>query len=143
MKVEFLENDWIFVQLCSSIDISDRSNLGVLLKEIGIYLNRKYSYLLDGLYDVEIYQCVDYYIFEIEKVGEYSSIDFNISFHPNHRMLFEFEDEDYINGCKYFYEGKYYVDFRLASNYFDCFEFGHVIYDSKVETILRKATIIF
>lgn len=143
LKVEFLENDKITVQLYSNIDISDRSNLGVFLKEIGIYLKKKYDYLFDGLYDVEAFQYSNYFIFEIEKVEEYPAIDFNISFHPNRRMLMEFDDEDYINGCKYFYNGKYYVDFELASHYLNCFEFCNVIYSDDVEKILREARIVF
>lgn len=127
----------------SEIDITNRNNLGILLKQIGIHLRNKYHYLLDGIYDVEAYQCRDYFVFEMEKVGEYSSIDFNISFHPNSSMLFEFDDEDYILGRKYFYEGKYYVDLSLVSPYFDCFEFGIVLYKEEVEKILKEAIVVF
>ncbi len=143
LRVEFLENDSILVQMTSSIDIKNRTNLGVMLKEIGIYLKNKYHYLLDGIYDVEVYQCADFFIFEIEKVGDYSTIDFNITFHPNSHMLLEFEDENYVLGKKYYLEGKYYIDFNLASIYFDCFEFGNVIYKEEVESILKKAVVVF
>lgn len=142
MKVEFLENDFIIVQMISSIDIKNRSNLGLLLKEIGIYLKNKYHYLLDGIYDVEAYQCADFFVFEIEKVDDYTTIDFNITFHPNSHMLFEFEDENYILGKKYYYNGKYYIDFNLASIYLDCFEFGNVIYKDEVERILKEAVLV-
>ncbi len=131
------------IQMISCVDIKDRSNLGVLLREIASYLKKKYHYFLDGLYDVEIYQYMNYFIFEIEKVGEYSSIDFDITFHPNHQMLVEFYDEDYIQGKKYFYDGKYYIDFKLASLYFDCFEFCKVIYKEDVETVLKNAIVVF
>lgn len=142
MKVEFLENDTIIIHIIRDIDISNRNNLGVLLKEIGVYLKRKYHYLYSGLYNVSVYQYLDYFVFEIHKISNSSSIDFNISFHPNSLMLFEFLDEDYILGKKYYLDGKYYVDFKIVSSCFDNIEFGKVIYKEEVENIMRKAIIV-
>lgn len=143
MKVEFLEDDLIIVHIIRDIDISNRNNLGVLLREIGVYLKRKYHYLYSGLYSVIAYQYVNYFIFEIRKISDSSSIDFNISFHPNSFMLFEFTDEDYIPGKKYYFDGKFYVDFRVVSSHFDCFEFGKVVYKEDAEEIMKKAIAVF
>lgn len=143
MKVEFLENDLIIVHVIRDIDISNRNNLGILLKEIGVYLKKKYHYLYSGLYSVNAYQYVNYFVFEICKVSNSSSIDFNISFHPNSLMLLEFTDEDYILGKKYYLDGKFYIDFKIVSSYFDCFEFGKVVYKEEAEEIMKKAILVF
>jgi len=142
LKVEFLDQDVLIVQMMSQIDIENRSNLGLLLKEIGIYLNRKYHYLLDGIYDVECYQCGEYFIFEIEWVGDYPTIDFNITFHHNSRMLLEFIDGEYISGKKYYYHEKYYVELPRVLKKIDCLEFGRVIYKEEVDEILTKGVIV-
>jgi len=142
LKVEFFDQDTLIVQMISSVDIGNRSNLGVILKEIGIYLNRKYHYLLDGIYDVECYQCGEYFIFEIEWVSDYPTIDFNITFHPNSRMLLEFMDSDYIPGKKYYYKEKYYIELPRVLEQIDCFEFGRVIYKEEAEDILKNGIVI-
>ena len=142
LKVEFLDQDTLIVQMTSSIDIGNRSNLGLILKQIGIYLNRKYHYLLDGIYDVECYQCGEYFIFEIEWVGDYKTIDFNITFHPNSRMLLEFWDNEYISGKKYYYQEKYYIELPRVFKRIDCFEFGRVIYKEDVDEVLKNGIIV-
>ncbi len=142
LKVEFLDPDTLIVQMTSSVDIGNRSNLGLILKQIGIYLNRKYHYLLDGIYDVECYQCGKYFIFEIEWIGDYKTIDFNITFHPNSRMLLEFIDDAYFKGKKYYYQGKYYMELSRVIEAIDCFEFGNVIYKEEAEEVLKNGIIV-
>ena len=142
LKVRFLEQDIFNVEMISQIDIEKRSNLGLILKEIGIYLNRKYHYLLDGIYDVECYQCGKYFIFEIEWVDDYPTIDFNITFHPNSRMLLEFMDSEYFQGKKYCYQGKYYMELPRVIDKIHCFEFGNVIYKDMVDKVLKNGVMI-
>lgn len=145
LKVVFLESDSFLVFMRSSIDIGNRSNLGVLLKQIGLYLKKKYHYIFSGLYHVDIYQFMDYYVFEIEQDDEEEDdmIDFNVSFHPNSLMLFRFSDEDYVKGKKYFWNGDYYVEFNVVSSFLDCLEFGNIIYkQEEIEQILKESILI-
>lgn len=135
MKVIFDEDDSFIVHMISDIDISNRGNLGELLKEIGLYLKRHYKYLLSGFYDVEIYQSCNYFVFEIEKVRNSNSIDFDITFQANSQMLYEFEDDEYYLGKKYFLDGKYYVDLSKVIGRLDYLEFGEVVYGDIVKVI--------
>lgn len=128
LKVVFFDPDFLVVTLVSDIDLSDRSHLGILLKQIGLFLKNRYYYLLSGFYDAEIYENSNYFVFEIEKIHDSNTIDFDISFHPNSPMLYEFEDGDYFLEPKYYYQGKYYIDFSSVSNRYDFNEFGAVLY---------------
>ena len=142
LKVEFLDQDILNVEMMSQIDIENRNNLGLILKEIGIYLNRKYHYLLDGIYDVECYQCGKYFIFEMEWESDYPTIDFNITFHPNSRMLLEFMDSEYFFRKKYYYQGNYYMELPRVLDKTYCFEFGKVIYGEAVDEVLKNGVMI-
>lgn len=140
MRVLFNEEDSFVVHMVSDVDISDRNNLGKLLKEIGLYLKGHYKYLLSGFYDVEIYQSGNYFIFEIEKVRNSSSIDFDITFHANSQMLYEFEDDEYYLGEKYFLDGKYYVELSKVIGRLDYLEFGEVICGEQTVQIIANST---
>ncbi len=128
LKVVFIGKEDLIVSFFSDIDVSNRSHLGILFKQVGLFLKNRYHYLLSGYYDAEIYENSNYFVFEIVKIHDSESIDFDISFHPDSPMLYEFEEEDYFLEPKYYYQGKYYVDFSLVAEKKDLLEYGEILY---------------
>lgn len=117
--------------------------LKLFFKLLNQQLKSRYHYEFQGFYNVTIYVFQNIYIMDFDCIDDYGRADFNITMLLNSELLYEFQEEDMVEGEKIYYQGKYYVELERVYDSPYLFEYGTIIFGSRVEEVLSKGILVF
>ena len=111
MKVEFCDLDHFVVTYYGEVCFFNEEAVLLFIKMIGRHLERVYHYTFIGSYHLLVYWKEKVAILEFEHLSSIGKVDFDVELLLNSTFLYEFEDSSYYLGKKWYYQGKYYVNF--------------------------------
>ena len=107
----------------------------LFIKMIGKHLEKVYHYTFIGSYHLLVYWKEKVTILEFEHLSSLGKVDFDVELLLNSSILYEFEDSSYLPGKKWYYQGKYYVNFDDLEDRIDLFEQGKLVYGKKAKEV--------
>ncbi len=142
LKVEFIDIEhFVIYYFCEEI-INTEEELKLLFKYLNKRLKKEYHYEFEGFYNVTIYCQKNLYVMEFENVDDFGRADFNITMLLNSILLYEFEDSDLYKGDKIYYQRRYYIELDQIIDDIRLFEYGNIIYGTKVDQILSQGILV-
>lgn len=142
MKVDFIDDEHFIIYYLSYDSFRTESEMKTFFKLLNRDLKSKFHYEFHGFYNVNIFCCPGFYVLEFVNMDDFGSSDFNITMLLNSVLLYEFEDSDMINGEKIYYQNKYYVEIEEVKDDIHLFEYGNIIYGTKVDQILSQGILV-
>lgn len=138
LKVEFKDKDCFTVIYYDEVSLSDEETILLFIKMISHHLEKVYHYIFSGSYRLLIYWKTRVVIMEFSQISPLGKVDFDVDLLLNSTVLFEFEDFYYLEGKKWFYQGKYYVDYDRLNDKFDLFEYGRLVYGEEAKKVMNN-----
>ena len=142
MKVNFIDDNHLIIYYLSSDKFRTEEEMKAFFKLLNYDLKRLYHYEFHGFYNVNIFCCEGLYILEFDNIDDYGRADFNITMLLNAVILYEFDDSDIVSGEKIYYQKKFYVEAIDMMDDIHTFEYGNLIYGTKVEEILNNGILV-
>lgn len=142
LKVEFQDEDSFIIYYVTDKVYENEEEYKELFKVLNDRLNRVYNYIFHGFYDVTIHYCKGIYVLQFDYIDDYGRRDFNVTIFLNSDMLYEFDDDEFINDTKIYFDGMYYVEIAKVLNDIRLFENGNIIYGKDAEKVLSNGVLI-
>ena len=142
MKVEFCDLDHFVVTYYGEVCFFNEETTLLFIKMIGRHLERVYHYTFIGSYHLLVYWKEKVAILEFEHLSSIGKVDFDVELLLNSTFLYEFEDSSYYLGKKWYYQGKYYVNFDEIEDKIDLFEQGKLVYGNKAKEVSEHGIIV-
>ena len=142
MKVEFCDLDHFVVTYYGEVCFFNEEAVLLFIKMIGRHLERVYHYTFIGSYHLLVYWKEKVAILEFEHFSSIGEVDFDVELLLNRTFLYEFEDSSYYLGKKWYYQGKYYVNFDEIEDKIDLFEQGKLVYGNKAKEVSEHGIIV-
>ena len=142
MKVEFCDLDHFVVTYYGEVCFFNEEAVLLFIKMIGRHLERVYHYTFIGSYHLLVYWKEKVAILEFEHLSSIGKVDFDVELLLNSTFLYEFEDSSYYLGKKWYYQGKYCVNFDEIEDKIDLFEHGKLVYGKRAKEVTEHGIIV-
>jgi hypothetical protein len=142
LKVEFSDLDHFVVTYYDEVCLMNEEAVLLFIKMIGKHLEKVYHYTFIGSYHLLVYWKEKVTILEFEHLSSLGKVDFDVELLLNSSILYEFEDSSYLPGKKWYYQGKYYVNFDDLEDRIDLFEQGKLVYGKKAKEVAEHWVLV-
>lgn len=126
---------YIKEDIISVIDISNKSALEKLIKNVTFKLKNIYDITINGIYSLKLYISSGYGAFivasKLDSLFSKDSIDFRVEIILNCTFYYKTDDFFMVKDSKtiYAYNNYYYIEIENLKRKIDYCEFGEIVYD--------------